>query len=80
MLPTSKIVTEKSPGIFMQMELKACRDEFDWLIKCHNFAADNCPEEEYPPRPLLIPPDYIDNFQRRLGTAMNGILPPTLNR
>ena len=63
---------------FMQMELEACRDELDWLIRYHNCAAYNCPEEEYPPRPLPIPPDYIENLQSRLGKAMKGILPPTL--
>ena len=43
-------------GIFMQMKLEACRNELDWLIRCHNCAAYNYPEEEYPPRPLLIFP------------------------
>ena len=62
--------------IFMHMELKACWDELDWLIRYHNCAAYNCPEEEYPPRPLPIPPDYIDNLQTRLSKVMKGILPP----
>ena len=62
---------------FMQMELEACWDELDWLIRCHNCAAYNCPEE-YPPRPLPIPPDYIDNLHSRLGKVRNGILLPTL--
>ena len=65
-------------GIFMQMELEACRDELDWLIICYSFAADNCPKEEYTPRPLPIPPDYIDNLQRRLGNVMKRILQLTL--
>ena len=64
---------------FMQMKLEACRDELDWLIRCHNCAPCNCPEEEYPPKPLHIPPDYIENVQSRLGKVMKGILPPTLN-
>ena len=59
--------------IFMQMELKACWNELDWLIRCHNCAAYNCPEEEYPPRPLPILPDYIDNLQSRLGKVKKGI-------
>ena len=50
---------EKRIKLFMQMELKAFRDELDWLIRCHNCAADNCTEEEYPSRPLSIPPKYI---------------------
>ena len=62
----------------MQMELEACKDEVDWLIRCDNCAAYNCPKEEYPPRPLPIPPDYIDNLQSRLGKVVKGILPPTL--
>ena len=65
---------------FMQMELEACRDELDWLLRCHNCAAYYCPEEEYLPRPLPIPPDYIDVLQSRLGKVMKGILPPTLKR
>ena len=64
--------------LFMQMELDNCRNELICLIRCHNCAADTCPEEEYPPRPLPIPPDYINNLKRRLGKAMNGIIPPTL--
>ena len=64
--------------ISMQMELKACRDELDWLIIRHNCAADNCPEREYPPRPHPFSSDYIDNLQRRLGKVMKGMLPPTL--
>ena len=53
---------------FMQMELKACRDELDWLIRYHNCAAyNNCPEEKYPPRPLPIPPDDINNFADLIG-------------
>ena len=62
----------------MQMELEACRDELDWLMRCHNCAAYNCPEEECPPRPPPIPPDYIENLQSRLGKVVKGILPPTL--
>ena len=60
------------------MELKACLGEVDWMIRCHNCAAFNCPQEEYPPRPLPSPPDYIDNLQSRLVKVKKGILPPTL--
>ena len=60
----------------MQMELKACCDEY-WLIICHICAAYNCSEEEYPPRPLPIPPDYIDNLQSGLVKVKKGILTPT---
>ena len=63
---------------FMQKELKGCWDELDGLIRCHNCAAYNFPKEEYPPRPLPIPPDYIDNLQSRLGKVKKGILPPAL--
>ena len=63
---------------FMQMELEAYRDESDWLIRCHNCIAYNWPEEEYPPRPLPIPPDYIGNLQSRLGKVMKDILSSTL--
>ena len=62
----------------MQIELEACLDEIDWMVRCHNRAAFNCPQEEYPPRPLPIPPDYIDNIQSRLVKVKKGILPPTL--
>ena len=51
----------------MQMKLEACRNELDWLIICQNCAAYNYLEEEYPPRPLPIPPDDIENLQSRLG-------------
>ena len=35
--------------IFMQMELKACRDELDWLARCYLCAVNNCREEYGPP-------------------------------
>ena len=60
------------------MKLEACLDEIDWTIICHNFEAFNCPQEEYPPRSLPIPLDYIDNLQSRLVKVKKGILPPTL--
>ena len=73
-------VRETSIGTFMRMKLKACRDELDWLIRCHICAAYNCPEKEYLPRSLSIPPDYIDTFQSRLSKVMKGISPPTLKK
>ena len=54
------------------------RDELDWPIRCHSYAAYNCPEEEYSPRPSPVPPDYIDNLQSRLVKVKMDILPPTL--
>ena len=63
---------------FMQMELEAYLDEIDRMIRYHNCEALNCPQEEYPPRPLPIPPGYIDNLQSRLVKVMKGILLPTL--
>ena len=37
---------EKRIKLFMQMELdNNCRNELVWLIRCHNCAANNCPEE-----------------------------------
>ena len=47
------------------------------MIRCHNCEALKCPQEEYPARPLPIPPNYIDNFQSRLIKIKKGILPPT---
>ena len=63
---------------FMQMELEACLDEIDWMIRCHICEALNCSQEEYPPRPLPISPDYIDDLQSRLVKVKKGVLPPTL--
>ena len=62
----------------MQLELEACLEEINWMIRCHNCEALNCPKEEYPVSPLLIPPDYIDNLQSRLIKVKKGTLPPTL--
>ena len=64
--------------LFMHMELEKCRSELGWLIRCHNFIVDNCSEEDYPPRPLPIPPGYTENLERRMRKAMKGILPTTL--
>ena len=72
---------EKRITLFMQMELDNCRNELVCLIRCHNCAAESCPEREYSPMPLPISPHYIDSLQKRLFKAMKGIyilLPPTL--
>ena len=63
---------------FMQLELEACLEEINWIKTCHNCEAFNCPQEEYPARPLPIPPDHIDNLQSRLIKVKKGIFLPTL--
>ena len=62
----------------MQLEHEACLDEINWVIRYHICEALNCPLEEYPSRPLPIPPDYIDNLQSRSIKVKKDILPPTL--
>ena len=42
---------------FMQLVHEACQEEIVWIITCHNCEALNRPLEEYPARPLPIPPD-----------------------
>ena len=69
---------EATIGTFMQLDLESCQEEIVWMIRCHNCEALNCPQEDYPARPLLIPPKYIDNLQTRLIKVRKGILPPTL--
>ena len=69
-------IRETKIRTFMELELEACLDEMNWMIRCHNCKALNCPQEEYPTKPLPIPPDYIDNLQSRLiNNVKNGILP-----
>ena len=63
---------------FMQLELEACQEEIIWMIRCHNCEALNRPQEEYPARPLPIPPNYIDNLHSILIKVQQGALPPTL--
>ena len=61
---------------FMQLELEACLEELNWMIRCHNCDALNCPQKEYPARLLPIPPpSYIDNLQSRLIKGTEGIIP-----
>ena len=62
----------------MQMDFKACFDEIDWMIRCHNCEAFNFLQEEYLPRPLPTPTNYIDNLQSRLVKVNKGILSPAL--
>ena len=47
---------------FMQLKLETYLEEINWIIRCHNCEALNCPQEEHPARPLPIPPNYIDNL------------------
>ena len=64
---------------FMQLELEACLEELNWIIRCHSCKAINCPQEEYPARLLPSPPpNYIDNLQSRLIKVQKGICPPSL--
>ena len=64
---------------FMQLELAACLEEVNWMIRCHNCEALNCPQEEYPARLFpTSPPSYIDNLQSKLIKARNGVLPAPL--
>ena len=65
--------------IFMQLELKACLEEVNWMIRCHNCEAPNCPQDEYPARLLPTPPpSYIDNLQSRLIKVQKEIFPASL--
>ena len=61
----------------MQLELEACQDEIVWMIRCHNCGALNRPQEEYPARPLPIPPNYIGYLRRRLIKVQQEVWPPT---
>ena len=63
---------------FMQLEIEACLQEINWMIRCHNCEVLNCLQEEYPARSLGIPPDFIDSLQIRLIKVKKGTLPPTL--
>ena len=64
---------------FMQLELETYLEEVNWMIRCHNCEALNCPQEEYPARlSRTPPPSYIDNLQSRLSKARNGIFPAPL--
>ena len=60
--------------LFMQMELDACRAEGQWLLSCHYYIVNNCPEECCPPMPLPNPSDYAKNFRRRWKMAQIGHL------
>ena len=62
----------------MQLELEACEEEIIWMIRCHGYKALNRPQEEYPARPLPIPPNYIDNLHSRLIKVKQGVMSPTL--
>ena len=64
---------------FMQLEIEACLEEVNWMIRCHNCEALNCPQEKHPARLLPTPPpSYIDNLQSRLITVRKGICPASL--
>ena len=51
----------------IQIKLEVCLEELNWMIRCHNCEALNCPQDEYAARLLSTPPtSYIDNLQSRL--------------
>ena len=63
---------------FMQLKLEACQEEIVWMIRCHNCEALNRSQEEYPARPLPIPPNYVYNLHSRLIKVQQVVWPPTL--
>ena len=64
---------------FMQLKLEACLEEVNWMIRCHNCEALNCPQKKYSARLLPTPPPcYIDNLQSRLIKVRKGIFPASL--
>ena len=63
--------------MFMQMELEACRDEFDWLMIA-SIGQSTIIQEYCPPMPLLVPADNHKSWGKRTEIAAKGILPPTL--
>ena len=76
-----KVMREREARIrtFMQLELEACLEELNWMIRCHNCEALNCLQEQYPARLLPTPPpSYIDNLQSRLIKVQNEIFPASL--
>ena len=75
MMPTCEARIRK----LMQLGLKACSKEVNWMTRCHNCEALNCPQEEYPARHLPTPPpSYIDNLQSGLIKVRKGIFPAFL--
>ena len=75
-----KLAWMRDPRIrlIMQMELMACGEESDWLIRCYHCADYNCSEEYCPPIPLPILPVYHEKLRKRGQMSVKGILPPTL--
>ena len=76
-----KVMREREARIrtFMQLELEACLEELNWMIRCHNYEALNCPQEEYTARLLPTPPpSYINNLQSRPTKVQKGIFPASL--
>ena len=59
----------------MQVELEACSDECERLLRCHLYIVNNFPEEYCLPMPLPIFPDYAKSLMRRWEMAEKGILP-----
>ena len=64
--------------LFMHMELLGCRDELDWLMRCHHYAVNNCSGEYQSSMRLPVPTNYGENVCKRGQMAAKGILPPTL--
>ena len=67
------LMRQKRIWLFMQIELEACGDAYNWLIRCYLRVVNNCPEEYCPRMPLHVPPDYIKNLDKRSEMAKKGI-------
>ena len=64
--------------LFMQMELMACRDESNWLIRFYHCAVNNYSEENCSPMPPPVPLDYNEKTCKRGQKAVKGIVRPIL--
>ena len=60
--------------LLMLMKLEKCRNELGWLVRYEECVVNNCPEEDFPPMPLPVPPDYTKIFGEESGNGQKGYI------
>ena len=73
-------IRETNIKLLLLMELEKGRNEVRRLVRYEECIVNNCPEEDLPPMPLPIRPDYTKTMERRVEMAKKGILSPSCNR
>ena len=56
-------IREMKIDLSMLVQLEKCRNELGWLVRYEECIVSNCPESDFPPMSLPIPPGYTKKWR-----------------